>query len=39
MITDEITLITNYWFDDYQQAGDKYNIQNASVFQKPGWKI
>lgn len=28
----------NYWFDDYQQPGDKYNIPAKNISQKPGWE-
>lgn len=28
----------NYWFDDYQRKGDKYNIPNAQKFHIPEWK-
>lgn len=38
VITETVKSNPNYWFDDYQQTGDKYNIPNASVFQKPGWE-
>tara|TARA_R100000808_G_C2150885_1_gene159774 strand:- start:242 stop:934 length:693 start_codon:yes stop_codon:yes gene_type:complete len=27
----------NYWFDDYQQAGDKYNIPRGADFHLPTW--
>ena len=27
----------NYWFDDYQQKGDKYNIPSGLSFHKPTW--
>lgn len=29
----------NYWFDDYQQKGDVYNLPQRDIFQKPGWEI
>ena len=27
----------NYWFNDYQKPGDKYNIPNTSKFQDGSW--
>jgi len=27
----------NYWFDDYQQEGDKYNVPRGQDFHKPTW--
>tara|TARA_R100000988_G_scaffold83710_1_gene46750 strand:- start:1272 stop:1970 length:699 start_codon:yes stop_codon:yes gene_type:complete len=27
----------NYWFDDYQQAGDKYNVPDGLKFHMPTW--
>ncbi len=27
----------NYWFNDYQKPGDKYNIPNTSKFQEGSW--
>lgn len=27
----------NYWFDDYQQKGDKYNVPRGQEFHKPTW--
>ena len=27
----------NYWFNDYQKPGDKYNIPNTSKFQNGSW--
>ena len=27
----------NYWFDDYQQEGDRYNVPRGQVFHKPAW--
>ncbi len=27
----------NYWFDDYQQKGDKYNVPRGQTFHKPTW--
>ena len=27
----------NYWFDDYQQKGDEYNIPRGDQFMKPTW--
>jgi len=38
IISEDIKHNPNYWFDDYQQPGDKYNIPNINVFQKPGWE-
>ena len=29
----------NYWFDDYQQKGDKYNIPDGLKFHMPTWNI
>ena len=29
----------NYWFDDYQQAGDKYNIPRGNDFHLPTWNM
>ena len=29
----------NYWFDDYQQAGDKYNIPRGTDFHLPTWNM
>lgn len=28
----------NYWFDDYQQKGDIYNIPNGKEMHLPGWE-
>lgn len=28
----------NYWFDDYQQKGDIFNLPRRNIFQKPGWE-
>ena len=28
----------NYWFDDYQQKGDIFNVPRTNVFQRPGWE-
>ena len=28
----------NYWFDDYQSAGDRYNKPQTDKFQMPGWE-
>tara|TARA_Y100001937_G_scaffold126038_1_gene194293 strand:- start:1892 stop:2575 length:684 start_codon:yes stop_codon:yes gene_type:complete len=38
VVKEEVSSNPNYWFDDYQQIGDRYNIPNAHVFQKPGWE-
>jgi len=27
----------NYWFPEYQEKGDSYNIPNATMWHKPGW--
>lgn len=27
----------NYWFDDYQQQGDEYNVPQAQIFHTPAW--
>jgi hypothetical protein len=27
----------NYWFDDYQQKGDEYNVPHGQGFHKPTW--
>jgi hypothetical protein len=29
----------NYWFDDYQQKGDEYNVPRGQDFHKPTWNI
>lgn len=29
----------NYWFDDYQQKGDKYNVPRGQDFHKPTWNM
>lgn len=29
----------NYWFDDYQQKGDKYNVPRGQEFHKPTWNM
>jgi len=29
----------NYWFDDYQQAGDKYNVPRGANFHLPTWNM
>ena len=29
----------NYWFDDYQQTGDKYNIPRGLDFHLPTWNM
>lgn len=28
----------NYWFDDYQRKGDKYNLPQLNTYQKPAWE-
>ena len=28
---------TNYWFDDYQQEGDRFNLPNTAGCQLPAW--
>ena len=28
---------TNYWFDDYQQEGDRFNLPNLAGCQLPAW--
>ena len=28
----------NYWFDDYQQKGDIYNVPQLNTWQKPAWE-
>jgi ADP-ribose pyrophosphatase YjhB (NUDIX family) len=28
----------NYFIDDYQQAGDKFNVPNEHIFHVPAWK-
>ena len=29
----------NYWFDDYQQAGDEYNVPRGEEFHLPTWNM
>ena len=29
----------NYWFDDYQQKGDQYNVPRGQDFHKPTWNM
>ena len=29
----------NYWFDDYQQEGDEYNIPRGAEFHAPTWEL
>jgi len=29
----------NYWFDDYQQEGDEYNVPRGQDFHKPTWNM
>ena len=29
----------NYWFDDYQQEGDEYNVPRGSDFHLPTWNM
>ena len=29
----------NYWFDDYQQEGDEYNIPRGADFHAPTWNL
>ena len=29
----------NYWFDDYQQEGDKYNVPDGFKFHLPTWNL
>ena len=36
-VTDNITDNPNYWFGDYQQKGDRYNIPNAEKFHLIPW--
>jgi len=28
---------SNYWFDDYQQKGDKFNLPQENKFHRPAW--
>ena len=28
----------NYWFDDYQQKGDIFNVPKAGLYQMNSWK-
>jgi len=28
----------NYFFDEYQQTGDRYNVPNAHIFHIPAWR-
>ena len=28
----------NYWFNDYQQEGDKFNIPRPEIFHRPAWE-
>ena len=37
MITKNVNKNPNYWFDDYQQIGDKYNLPNTAIFQHKSW--
>lgn len=39
IISETPTTNINYWFDDYQQKGDIYNIPNADIFHQPGWEL
>jgi hypothetical protein len=36
-IDKEVGSNDNYWFSNYQQVGDKYNIPNASKYHLPAW--
>ena len=29
----------NYWFDDYQQKGDEYNVPRGEDFHRPSWNM
>ena len=29
----------NYWFDDYQQEGDRYNVPDGLAFHMPTWNM
>lgn len=37
-ITNKIDKNPNYWFDEYQQIGDKFNIPNAKTTQIQSWE-
>ena len=39
MIEETPSTNPNYWFDDYQQAGDKYNIPRGLDFHLPTWNM
>ena len=28
----------NYWFNDYQEKGEIFNVPNQHIFHIPGWK-
>ena len=36
-IVDNIKENPNYWFGDYQQKGDLYNVPNTGIFQMGSW--
>jgi hypothetical protein len=38
MVTNNIETNPNYWFDDYQQVGDKFNVPCGQQTQLPSWK-
>lgn len=38
MITKTPEKNPNYWFDDYQQKGDRYNLPRGQQFHKPTWE-
>ncbi len=37
-IDKEIKSNPNYWFDNYQQIGDVYNVPNVDIYQMTSWK-
>lgn len=37
IITKDIKNNPNYWFDNYQQIGDKYHVPNSDIYHIPEW--
>jgi hypothetical protein len=38
IIKSDITKNDNYWFDNYQQKGESYNMPNKHIFHTPYWE-
>jgi hypothetical protein len=38
LLTKNLEINPNYWFDDYQKAGDKFNKPNTDTIQYVAWQ-